>query len=101
MCSCCEFAFHPYPHAESTTIHQETAIRKAAWDPQPRRLGTHGTRTEHTEGLRTPVGEQDTPAQCNGRKSLDLPSMYTNWGDVYHPNGSTAENHGFSPAENL
>ena len=78
VCSCCEFAFRPCPHAGSTTIHQEMAITRAAWDPQTGRVGTHGTHTEHTEGLRTPVGERGTLAQCNGRRSLDLPSMYTN-----------------------
>ena len=99
FCSCCEFAFCPWPHARRTTTHQEMAVRTTARDPQTRRVGTHGIRIAHTEGLRTPVGERDAPAQCNGRRSLDLPSMYTNWSDVCHPDGPTAENHRFSPTE--
>ena len=56
--------------------------------------GTYGGASDTRRG-------RDTPAQCNGRRSLDLPSMYTTWSDVRHPNGATAENHRFSPAEDL
>ena len=58
-----------------------------------RRLGKpHGT-LRHDEWART------GRVQCNGRRSLDLPSMYTNWSNVRHPNCPTAETTGFSPAE--
>ena len=77
LCCRCKFAFCPCLHIRRTATRLEIAVRKSTRDPQAQRAGTHGTHTAHTEGLQTPIGEQDTPAQRNGRRSLDLPRMYT------------------------
>ena len=82
-------------------IHHDSSEGDSTRSPQTRLENSPSVRTRHTEGLRTPIGGQDTPAQCNSRRSLDLPSMYTTWGDVRHLNGPAAENHRFSSAENL
>ena len=69
LCSCCRCAFCLCLHAGNATVRLEKAFRSHTRDPQTQRASTHGTRTAHTEGLRTPVGERDTPAQCNRRRS--------------------------------